>query len=135
MFSRDLLVTRKRKPYITPVYIHPDEVELAEKIIRIYEEGKVKEKIDEETSSMETHATFRVVRGLSELMRRRTRFEESFTVEPRRLRQYLYERGYITNEEERDILLREASQEFGAPVEDLEESFWADREDYQIAVS
>ena len=93
MFSRDLLVTRKRRPYITPVYIHPDEVELAEKIIKIYEEGKTKEKIDEETSSMETHATFRVVRGLSELMRRRTQFEESFTVEPRRLRQYLYERG------------------------------------------
>lgn len=135
MFSRALLVTRKRRPYITPVYIHPEETGLAEKVITIYEKGKPKGDIDEETLSLETHSTFRVVRGLSELMRRRTHFEESYTVNPQKVRTYLYEKGFVTDEEERASLLLKASQEFDVPVEGIETSFWADREDYQIVAS
>ncbi len=135
MFSRDLLVTRKRRPFITPVYIDPDEIGLAEKIMTIYVRGKTKGEIDEEVSSLETHATFRVVRGLSELMRRRTHFEEVYSVNPLKIRRYLYEKGYTTNEKERDTLLQEASQEFGVPIADIESSFWADREEYLIVTT
>ncbi|MBU7046898.1 MAG: DUF790 family protein, partial [Theionarchaea archaeon] len=135
MFSRDLLVTRKRRPFITPVYIDPDETGLAEKIMTMYTRGKTKGEIDEEVSSLETHATFRVVRGLSELMRRRTHFEEVYSVTPHKIRRYLYEKGYTTNEEERDTLLQEASQEFGVSIADIESSFWADREEYQIVTT
>lgn len=135
MFSRDLLQTRKRRPYITPVYIHPEETDLAEKIIGIYVQGKTKGEIDEETTLSETHATFRVVRGLSELMRRRTVFESSYTVPPKVLREYVYEKGYVTTEKERHVVLVEASREFGVPVEAIENSFWADREEYQIVTS
>ena len=135
MFSRDLLVTRKRRPFITPVYIDPDDFGLAEKIMTMYTRGKTKGDIDEEVSSLETHATFRVVRGLSELMRRRTHFEEVYSVTPHKIRRYLYEKGYTTNEEERDTLLQEASQEFGVSIADIESSFWADREEYQIVTT
>lgn len=135
MFSRDLLVTRKRRPYITPVYIHPEETGLAEQVITIYQEGKTKGDIDEETSSVETHSTFRVVRGLSELMRRRTHFEGSYAVNPQKVRTYLYERGHVTSEEERATLLLEASKEFDVSVKDIETSFWADRDEYQIIAS
>jgi predicted nuclease of restriction endonuclease-like RecB superfamily len=135
MFSRDLLVTRKRRPFITPVYIDPDDTGLAEKIMRIYAGGKTKGEIDEEVSSLETHATFRVVRGLSELMRRRTHFQEVYSVTPLKIRRYLYEKGYTTGDQERDILLQEASQEFGVPIEDIESSFWADQEEYQIVTT
>ena len=135
MFSRDLLVTRKRRPFITPVYIDPDEFGLAEKIMTMYARGKTKGEIDEEVSSLETHATFRVVRGLSELMRRRTHFEEVYSVTPHKIRRYLYEKGYTTNEEERDTLLQEASQEFCVSIADIESSFWADREEYQIVTT
>ena len=135
MFSKDLLVTRKRRPYITPVFIHPEETGLAEKIIKIYEKGKTKGEIDEQTLKLETYANFRVVRGLSELMRRRTTFEQSFSAEPYKVRTYLYEKGYIINQKERADLLLRASNEFGIPVEDIESSFWADREDYQIISS
>ncbi|MBU7016922.1 MAG: DUF790 family protein [Theionarchaea archaeon] len=135
MFSRDLLVTRKRRPFITPVYIAPDDTELAEKIKKIYARGKTRGEIDEEVSSLETHATFRVVRGLSELMRRRTHFQEEYSVTPIKIRRYFYEKGYTTNEQERNVLLQEASQEFGVPIADIESSFWADQEEYQIAAT
>jgi predicted nuclease of restriction endonuclease-like RecB superfamily/ribosomal protein S13 len=130
MFSRALLVTRKRRPYISPVYIHPEETELPEKIMKIYERGKVKERIDEETSLLETHKNFRVVRGLSELLRRKTTFEASYSVDPKALRRHLYERGYVITERERNATLLKASQEFGILVDDIERSFWADREEY-----
>jgi len=58
MFSRALLVTRKRRPYITPVYIHPEETGLAEKVITIYEKGKPKGDIDEETRINEEKNSF-----------------------------------------------------------------------------
>ncbi len=135
MFSKNLLVTRKRRPYISPVYISPGEPDLAEKIRRIYERGKTKKEVDEETESLETHSTFRVVRGLSELMRRRTHFEEAYTVDPRTVRRYLFERGYVVSEEERTELLEKSSEEFKIPVEEIESSFWADREEYQIISS
>ncbi len=131
MFSRDLLVTRKRRPFITPVYIHPEETELAENIMKIYGKGKTKGTIDGETLSLETFSNFRVVRGLSELMRRRTTFEELYAAEPLKVRRYLYERGYITTKEERGALLKEASHQFSVPIEEIESSFWADREEFQ----
>lgn len=131
MFSRDLLVTRKRRPYITPVYIHPEETGLAEKIIAIYQKGKSKGTIDEETVLLETHSTFKVVRGLSELLRRRTTFEAEYSIDPQALRSFLYKNGFVTTEEERNNLLVMASHEFGVPVEEIESSFWADRDEYQ----
>lgn len=130
MLSRELLVTRKRRPYITPVYIHPEETELAQRIIKVYEKEKVKGEIDAETLALETHSNFRVVRGLSELMRRRTQFEESYSVDPKIVRRYLYGKGYVTGKE-REQLLQEASLEFCVSADDIETSFWADREEYQ----
>jgi predicted nuclease of restriction endonuclease-like RecB superfamily len=130
MFSKDLLVTRKRRPYITPVYLHPDELLLAARIISIYRKGKTKGEIDEETSSLETHSNFRVVRGLSELMRRRTTFSPLYAADPRAVRTFLYERGTVTNKEERSLALEEAALKFSVSVEDIESSFWADREEF-----
>ena len=135
MFSRNLLQTKKRRPYIDPVYIRPEETDLAKKVIKIYGQGKSKGKIDEETALLEAHDTFRVVRGFSELMRRKTVFEPVYAVPPKTVRKYVYEKGYVTTEEERRSVLKEASQEFGVPVEDLESAFWADREEYQLVAS
>jgi len=135
MFSRDLLVTRKRKPYITPVYIHPEEPELAAQIIDIYKEGKTKTEIDEQTALLETHRTFRVVRGLSELMRRRTTFEADYAVEPKAVREYLYGKGYVTTTKQRHVVVTEAAQHFDVSAKDIEASFWADREEYQKVTS
>jgi len=70
-----------------------------------------------------------------ELMRRRTHFEESYTVNPQKVRTYLYEKGFVTDEEERASLLLKASEEFDVPIEGIETSFWADREDFQIVAS
>lgn len=117
------------------MYIHLEETDLAKKIIKIYVPGKSKGKIDEETTLLETHATFRVVRGLSELMRRKTVFEPVYAIPPKTVRTYVYEKGYVTTEEERHAVLVEACQEFGVSLEDIESAFWADREEYQLVAS
>jgi predicted nuclease of restriction endonuclease-like RecB superfamily len=135
MFSRELLMVRKRKPYITPVYINPQEIGLAEKIINVYTKGKTKGQIDEHTQSLETHSTFKVVRGLSELLRRRAHFESVYTVEPKKLRQYLYAKGFVTNEKERDTIVKEAAKEFGVSLLEVEDTFWKDREEFQVLVT
>ncbi|MBU6999519.1 MAG: DUF790 family protein [Theionarchaea archaeon] len=132
MFSKDLLVTRKRRPYITPVYIHTDELLLATRIISFYRKGKSKGEIDEETAALETHSNFRVVRGLSELMRRRTTFAPLYVTDPRTVRTFLYERGIAVNKEERSLALEKAALKFSVSVEDIESSFWADREEFHI---
>lgn len=125
-------MVRKRKPYIQPVYIHPEEIELAEKIINAYTKGKTKGEIDEYTQSIETHSTFKVVRGLSELLRRKTHFESMYTVPPKELRQYLYGEGFVTNENDRKTILRKAAQKFGVSLQEIENSFWKDREKFEI---
>ncbi|MGD2247458.1 MAG: DUF790 family protein [Candidatus Methanofastidiosia archaeon] len=135
MFSRNLLMVRKRKPYITPVYINPQETGLAKKISNIYTKGKTKGEIDEHTQSLETHSTFKVVRGLSELLRRRAHFESVYAVEPKKLRQYLYTKGVVTTEKERETILKEAAKEFGITSKGVEDTFWKDREEFQVLVT
>ncbi|MBU7031744.1 MAG: DUF790 family protein [Theionarchaea archaeon] len=134
MFSRELLTTRKRNPYITPVYLEPRDHELAERVIHLYVTGKSRGEIDTEISAMETHSTFRQMRGFSELMRRRTRFEPTCTVNSRLVRQALFQGGVVTSTEERTIRVEGVARELGVSAQEVEAAFWADREEFQVAV-
>lgn len=134
MFSRELLATRKRRPYITPVYIQPQEHELAERVIGLYIPGKTRGEIDADVSAVETHSTFRQMRGFSELMRRRTHFKSNVTVDPRMVRQTLLQGGVVTGTEERTLRIEAAARELGVSAQELEAAFWADREEFQTAV-
>jgi predicted nuclease of restriction endonuclease-like RecB superfamily len=132
MFSRDLLVVRKRKPYIHPVYVDPHDSDLAESVINLYQPGKEQGQIDAEIREIETHATFKQVRGFSELMRRRTLFTPEYAADPRMVRQTLLEGGMVTSMQERALRMQEAAQRLGITVEEMEHAFWADRDEFQI---
>ncbi|MBU7042861.1 MAG: DUF790 family protein [Theionarchaea archaeon] len=134
MFSRELLVVRKRKPYITPVYIKPDDHALAEMVIDLYRPGKSRGEMEAEIRELETHATYRQIRGFSELMRRRTHFEAEYPVDPRLVRQVLWEKGAVTDEEQRTLRMHKAAQGLGVSVEELDRVFWADQDEFQIAI-
>ena len=53
MFSRELLVVRKHKPYITPVYIDPDDQALAETVIDLYKPGRSRGEMEAEIRELE----------------------------------------------------------------------------------
>jgi hypothetical protein len=63
---------------------------------------------------------------------RRSLFEPVTKVEPKKLREHLFLRGYVTNHEERRRRLEEAAHKFGCTLEEIERSFWADREENEI---
>jgi hypothetical protein len=132
MFSRELLVVRKRNPYIHPVYIDPQDCELAASVINLYRPGKQKGQIDAQIRKMETHATFKQVRGFSELMRRRTFFTPEYAIDPVLVRQTLLEGGMVTSTHQRTRRIQEAAQNLGVTVEELEHAFWADRDEFLI---
>ena len=67
-------------------------------------------------------------------MRRRTHFEADCPIDPRLVRKVLWEKGVVADEEQRALHMNKAAQELGVPVEELEKVFWADQDEFQIAV-
>lgn len=135
MLTKELLEVTKYRPNITPEYREIGEYrEVAEKVIEAYQEGRTRGEIDEEVSGLETHDTFKLVRGLSRLLERRSRFEQRSGVPPERLRKAAFGRGYVTGREEREEVLKNVGTEFGVDREDVEKGLWADREENEALV-
>ena len=134
MLTKDLLVVKKRRPYIRPKYANDEG--MARKVIEVYKNGEKekedekKKEIMEEIGELENHENFKFVRGLSKLLERRCGFEEIFP-DSKKLRGFLFERGYCTTEGERKKLMEEASLAFDIDG-DMERYLWADREEEQI---
>ena len=90
MLTKDLLQVTKQAPKIQPQYRDIDEYQvIAEQVLEEYELGKTRGQISKRVSELETHKTFKLVRGLSELLDRRAAFEQQYSIEPVQLREAL----------------------------------------------
>lgn len=136
MLTKDLLEVTKYKPNINPVYREIDEYAgVAARVIEAYQTGLTRGDIDEAVSELETHDTFKLVRGLSKLVERRSTFEQDAPVPPSQLREAAFQRGYVTNQAERAAVIEALAEEFDLTVEAVEAGLWADREENEVLVS
>lgn len=136
MLTKDLLEVTKRKPDIQPRYREIDEYRpLAEQVIAAYVPGKTRGQIGEAVSELETHDTFKLVRGLSALLERRAEFEQQAPMPPAELRTAVFERGFVTDARERQQVVAAVAAEHDLTPEAVEDHLWADREDEHVLVT
>ncbi len=136
MLKKEYLEVKKRKPNIAPRYRPIDEnVSTAERVIDVYEEGKSREEIEREVSELEDHDNFKFVRALSSLLERWAEFEQVAPIDPSKLREAAFERGFVKGEEEREKVMEEVGQKYGLEPEEVDEYLWADREKNEVMTS
>ncbi|MGQ9734813.1 MAG: DUF790 family protein [Candidatus Bipolaricaulia bacterium] len=142
MLPKALLAVRRYQGRIYPRYADPGKHQgLAEALIQLYQEhvGRKRGELEEALASLESHQTFKLVRGLSELLERRCEFSDATSakasaIAPQELRAYLFRLGYVISPEERRAVLEKASQELDLELEpeEMEKLFWADLEEEQL---
>lgn len=136
MLTKDLLEVTKRKPNIEPRYRDIDEYRpAAEQVIEAYEPGKTRGEIEEAVAALETHDTFKLVRGLSKLLDRRSEFEQQAPMPPSELREAVFERGFVTGDQERQQVVADVAASYELTPAAVEAGLWADREDEAVLVS
>ncbi|MFB6253900.1 MAG: DUF790 family protein [Halobacteriaceae archaeon] len=136
MLTKELLEVTKRKPNIHPNYRDIDEYrQVAKQVIEVYEPGKTRGEIEDEIAGLETHDTFKFVRGMSKLLDRRSTFEMQAPISPANLRAAVFDRGFVTDEDERDEVVSQVANEFDLTSAEIEEGLWADRDENETLVS
>lgn len=136
MLTKELLEVTKYKPNISPEYREIEEYrEVAEKVIAAYRQGRTRGEIEQQVSNLETHDTFKLVRGLSKLLERRATFKAQSEAPPDRLRRAAFERGFVTDRDERDAVLEAVGTEFDIAKEEVERGLWADRDENEVLTS
>lgn len=139
MLTKELLQVTKRKPYIQPRFrAIADYRELAASVIEIYvggaTAGRTRGEIETAVADLETHDTFKLVRGLSTLLDRRATFEQQAPVPPATLREAAFERGFVVDEEERQEVIAAVGAEHDLSAIQVEDALWADRDENEVLV-
>jgi hypothetical protein len=143
MLTKELLVTRRSRGRIYPRFVDPSSQEtlrVAQNVIELFEAhlGKRRGELHKALEKLETHKTFKLVRGLAQLLERQAVFETHARIEPQVARRRLFAQGYVTGPEERKARLQQVAQELSQEVgielapQDLEEALRADREEHQV---
>ncbi len=137
MLTSDLLVTRRYKGKIEPVYaeINEDNLQIAEAVIAAFKRnvGKTYGELIDETKSLED-VNYRLIRGLVQLLERRCVIEEDSIVEPAIARKTVFEacNGLVIGTEEREKTIMQAAKKLSILPEELENALWADYEENMI---
>lgn len=137
MLTKDLLVVRRYRGQIQPRYVDPhspQNQELAQRVQQTFQNhlGKSREQLSQSLENLEDHKNFKLVRGLAQLLERKCLFQPVYTVEPKQLRRWFFQKGYVTEAKDRGSLIEEAARAFNADPADLLSSFWADSEEKQV---
>jgi len=141
MLTKNLLEVDVSSGDIRPSYRNPDadeDRETAKEILAAYEPGRTKGEIWDELSSLETHDSFKFVRGLSKIIERNSEFVSAPASEPemspREVRETLWSEGYVTTEEERNRRVAELAKGSDLTTQEIRGSFWGDREEKEELV-
>jgi len=131
MLPRDLLIVSKRKGSIKPRYLK--DTQIAEELIEIFKEyeGRKYKELQEKLDEME-YVNYKVVRGLSLLLERRCEFESISLIDGKKIREFLFDRGFVLSEEERNKIIDEACKHFNLSREEIEEAMFSDLKEEQI---
>ncbi|HEC88684.1 MAG TPA: DUF790 family protein [Thermoplasmata archaeon] len=133
MLPRDLLIVSKRKGSIKPRYLK--DTQIAEELIELFKEyeGRKYKELQEKLDEMEDlYGNYKVVRGLSLLLERRCEFESISLIDGKRVREFLFDKGFVLNEEERNKIIDEACKHFNVSREEIEEAMFSDLKEEQI---
>ncbi|OED09592.1 hypothetical protein A9239_08310 [Methanosarcina sp. A14] len=140
MLTSDLLVTRLSGGKIKPVYaaFDPEKLELARLLIETFEQhiGKTYGDLLAELDGYE-EMNYRFIRGLSQLLGRRTAIETDAAVDPSLARETVFEacEGMALSPAERKEALQKAAKKLSISAKELEKALWADLEENQIVKS
>ncbi|MFX0069265.1 MAG: DUF790 family protein [Promethearchaeota archaeon] len=141
MLPSNLLITRKYRDKIYPVYAKPDKenLDVAELVIQTYRNhlGKTKGELVEAIKEIEDIGyDYRYVRGLSVLLDRRCQLESKASVDPVKARREVFgiahEGELPTTADARNMILHKAALKLGIEIEELEKSLYADMEDNHL---
>ncbi|RXA16568.1 DUF790 family protein [Methanosarcina sp. MSH10X1] len=140
MLTSDLLVTRISGGKIKPVYaaFDPENLELTGLLIETFEQhiGKTYGELLAELEGYE-EMNYRFIRGLSQLLERRTVIETDAAVDPSLARETIFEAcgGMALSPAERKEALQKAAKNLSISVGELEKALWADLEENQVVKS
>ena len=140
MLTSDLLVTRISGGKIKPVYaaFDPENLELARLLIETFEQH-IEKTYGDLLSELDGYEemNYRFIRGLSQLLGRRTVIETDAAVDPSLAREAVFEAcgGMALSPAERKEALQKASKKLSIPVRELEKALWADLEENQVVKS
>ena len=141
MLPSNLLRAWKRKGTIWPQYakISAENIEVADRLIRIYTAGigKKKKVLKEMANELEeTKYPFQFIRGLFFLLDQRSTFKCNSQIEPSELRRRVFQltgkRGPATTNMQRREILQDVSLEIKKPMEVIDPSLYADLKDELI---
>lgn len=129
MLQADLLKVKKSKGRIMAVYLK--DTRIADEVVRIFKSNREKKymKVLEECEELESIYDYRVVRGLRTLLERKCDFK-SVSEKGKDIRRFLFEKGFVTSEEERKRVLQEAENIF--KYAGIEELIFCDLKEEQI---
>ena len=132
MLPKDLLVTIKRKGFIKPKYLQ--DTKLAEELIEIFKkyEGRKYKELQEELENIENNYNYKIVRGLAILLERRCEFEKKTDLDGKEIRKFLFDRGFVVDDYEREKILEEAERFFKVSKKEIEEAIFSDLREEQI---
>jgi uncharacterized protein len=140
MLTSDLLVTRISRGKIKPAYalFDPEKLELAKLLIETFEQhiGKTYGELMGELEGYE-EMNYRFIRGLSQLLGRRTVIETDAIVDPSAAREAVFEAcdGMALSAAEKKEAMQKAAIKLSISVPELEKALWADLEENQVLKS
>ncbi|HEY3361055.1 MAG TPA: DUF790 family protein, partial [Methanosarcina sp.] len=140
LLTADLLVTHIFRGKIKPRYaaFDPENLELARLLIETFEQhiGKTYGDLLAELEGYE-EMNYRFIRGLSQLLGRRTVIETEAVVDPSLARKTIFEAcgGMVLSSVERQEALQKAAKKLSVSVKEFEKALWADLEENQIVKS
>ena len=146
MLPHDLLRTQISQGKIKPLFCSPqnkkfDEYHLAKRLVDIFEDRfttkKPKKILLNHVRQLESEYDYKLVRGLSLLLERRSIFENiKNNVEPASIRQQLFEEssavGLALDDVQRERIVEKISSQNNLPVQSIQEIMWADLEENLI---
>ena len=136
MLPLPLLRIRIRKGSITPLFCSDNELPLAKKVIKEFEDAlKRAEKKDllvERITTYESKHDYKLVRGLYTLLERRCVFKSTSSLDSTFVRRTVFEeasrRGFALTDFERDEIINNVALRIGVSASDVDEAMWSDLE-------
>ena len=140
MLPLPLLRIRTRKGIITPLFCSDNELQLAKKVIKEFEDAsKRKEKkglLVERITTYESEHDYKLVRGLYTLLERRCVFKSTSSLDSIFVRKAVFEeasrRGFALTDFERSDIINSVALRTGVSASDVEEAMWSDLEENMV---
>ena len=136
MLPKGLLVASKRNGKIFPAYLN--NTELAESVINEFKKQIGKSNIDLQRNleyiENQGDYNFKMVRGLSVLLKRKCMFQPNTLLNCREIRQFLFDKGFVIDKNERDKILEQTSNKFNATKNDIEKAIYGDLPEEQVLI-